>query len=61
MADQIKEVRITDQFTIRRISEEQERSGEATATKTAARLINERLAILENERARKPEPLATAG
>jgi hypothetical protein len=40
-------IRITDAFLIQRITEEQQRTGEGTAVKTASRLISERLAQME--------------
>lgn len=44
---QVTAIRITEAFILKRISEEQERTGESTATKTATRLLNERLAQME--------------
>lgn len=46
-------IRITDPYVIKQVVAEQERTGEATATKTAMRLINERLAQLELQNQRR--------
>lgn len=44
------EIRITDSFTIRKVIEEQNLQGESTMSKTAGRLIIERLRELEIDR-----------
>jgi hypothetical protein len=46
----VSDIRITDPYLVRQISAEQEKQGDATATKTAGRLILERLRELELER-----------
>lgn len=43
-------VRITDPYVVKMIAAEQSRRGDHTATKTAARLITERIAQLEQVR-----------
>lgn len=49
----VTEVRISDPHVISLIEAEQERTGEATATKTAGRLIAERIALKEMTEATK--------
>lgn len=44
----VTEIRITDPYILRAVAEEQSRTDEKSATKTACRLISERLAIREN-------------
>lgn len=45
--DPIDEVRITDPYIVGLVAREQQRTGEKVASRVAARLITERLAIRE--------------
>ena len=46
----VKDIRITDSYITRIVAEEQTRRGDKTATKTAAQMILERYAQLEQRR-----------
>lgn len=67
MADDVKDIRITDPYIKSLIAAEQERRGDATATLTAGRMIIERDLQLQslrgNSDARRPRARqkATAG
>jgi hypothetical protein len=47
MVKEVKDIRITDPYVRRRVEAARRRAGESTSTKTAARLILERLAQVE--------------
>lgn len=49
------DVRITDPFILRQVESERRKRGDATGSKTACRLISERLAQLEITRHGRPE------